>query len=166
MKKFHAERKLQQASLTYIVNNLLSKEEKNDLLELFQQFDTNGDGVLTKEEILNGYKTIMPFDDAEKEVERIMNEVDIDKSGTIDYNEFVLATINEQKVLNKEKLEATFKMFDKDGSGSISSDEIKSVLGKSVDMKVLEDMIKEVDTNGDGQISMVEVKEMMLKFLE
>ena len=166
MKKFHAERKLQQASLTYIVNNLLSKEEKNDLLELFQQFDTNGDGVLTKEEILNGYKTIMPFDDAEKEVERIMNEVDIDKSGTIDYNEFVLATINKQKLLNKEKLEATFKMFDKDGSGSISSDEIKSVLGKSVDMKVLEDMIKEVDTNGDGEISMVEFKEMMLKFLE
>ena len=166
MKKFHAERKLQQASLTYIVNNLLSKEEKNDLLELFQQFDTNGDGVLTKEEILNGYKTIMPFDDAEKEVERIMNEVDIDKSGTIDYNEFVLATINKQKLLNKEKLEATFKMFDKDGSGSISSDEIKSVLGKSVDMKVLEDMIKEVDTNGDGEISMIEFKEMMLKFLE
>ena len=116
--------------------------------------------------ILNGYKTIMPFDDAEKEVERIMNEVDIDKSGTIDYNEFVLATINKQKLLNKEKLEATFKMFDKDGSGSISSDEIKSVLGKSVDMKVLEDMIKEVDTNGDGEISMIEFKEMMLKFLE
>ena len=166
MKKFHAERKLQQASLTYIVNNLLSKEEKNDLLELFQQFDANGDGVLTKEEILNGYKTIMPFDDAEKEVERIMNEVDIDKSGTIDYNEFVLATINKQKLLNKEKLEATFKMFDKDGSGSISSDEIKSVLGKHVDEKVLDDMIKEVDINGDGEISLVEFKEMMLKFLE
>ena len=43
---------------------------------------------------------------------------------------------------------------------------IKSVLGKSVDMKVLEDMIKEVDTNGDGEISMIEFKEMMLKFLE
>jgi calcium-dependent protein kinase len=43
MKKFRAERKLQQAALTYIVNNLLSKEEKNELLELFQQFDTNGD---------------------------------------------------------------------------------------------------------------------------
>ena len=104
MKKFHAERKLQQASLTYIVNNLLSKEEKNDLLELFQQFDTNGDGVLTKEEILHGYQTIMPFDDAEREVQRIMTEVDIDKSGTIDYNEFVLATINKQKLLNKRNL--------------------------------------------------------------
>ena len=104
MKKFHAERKLQQASLTYIVNNLLSKEEKNDLLELFQQFDTNGDGVLTKEEILHGYQTIMPFDYAEREVQRIMTEVDIDKSGTIDYNEFVLATINKQKLLNKRNL--------------------------------------------------------------
>ena len=104
MKKFHAERKLQQSSLTYIVNNLLSKEEKNDLLALFQQFDTNGDGVLTKEEILHGYQTIMPFDDAEREVQRIMTEVDIDKSGTIDYNEFVLATINKQKLLNKRNL--------------------------------------------------------------
>ena len=104
MKKFHAERKLQQSSLTYIVNNLLSKEEKNDLLELFQQFDTNGDGVLTKEEILHGYQTIMPIDDAAREVQRIMTEVDIDNSGTIDYNEFVLATINKQKLLNKRNL--------------------------------------------------------------
>lgn len=166
MKKFRAECKLQKAALTYIVNNLLSKEEKNDLLELFQQFDTNGDGVLSKQEILHGYKQLMPFDDAEKEVERIMNEVDIDKSGTIDYNEFVLATINKQKLLNKEKLETTFKMFDKDGSGTITADEIKSVLGKAVDKKLLEEMVKEVDENGDGEISLVEFKEMMLKFLE
>ena len=57
-------------------------------------------------------------------------------------------------------------MFDKDGNGTISGDEIKAVLGKSGDMKVLDDMIKEVDTNGDGEISLVEFKEMMLKFLE
>lgn len=43
---------------------------------------------------------------------------------------------------------------------------MRAVLGKSVDIKVLEDMIKEVDTNGDGEISLVEFKEMMLKFLE
>ena len=49
--------------------------------------------------------------------------------------------------------------------GSISSDEIKSVLGKSVDMKVLEDMIKEVDTNGDGIISFEEFSAIMRKML-
>jgi calcium-dependent protein kinase len=166
MKKFHAERKLQQAALTFIVNHLMSKEEKNELLELFQAFDKNGDGVLTKEEIYEGYKSILGEVEASKEVERIMNDVDIDKSGTIDYNEFVLAATNRQTILNKEKLEATFRMFDKDGSGTISSEEIRSFLGNNfTDQKALDAIIKEVDANGDGEISLVEFKEMMLKFL-
>jgi calcium-dependent protein kinase len=166
MKKFHAERKLQQAALTFIVNHLMSKEEKNELLELFQAFDKNGDGVLSKEEIFEGYKSILGEVEATKEVERIMNDVDIDKSGTIDYNEFVLAATNRQNILNKEKLEATFKMFDKDGSGTISSEEIRGFLGNNfTDQKSLDAIIKEVDANGDGEISLVEFKEMMLKFL-
>ena len=166
MKKFHAERKLEQAALTYIVNNLVSKKEKNKLLEVFQSFDTNKDGVLSKKEILNGYKKIMPFEDATKEVEKIMNTVDIDGNGTIDYNEFVLATINKTKLLDKEKLEQTFKLFDKDGNGFISKEEIEEVLGTSViDSKELDKMIKEVDKNGDGQISLVEFKEMMVKLI-
>ena len=165
MKKFHAERKLQQAALTYIVNHLITKDDKNELLELFQQFDKNGDGVLSKEEIMEGYKAYLGELEAEKEAERIMQEVDMDQSGTIDYNEFVLAALNRQKVLNKEKLEATFKMFDKDGNGKISADEIRSILGSSSDKGSLEAIVKEVDANGDGEISLVEFKEMMLKFL-
>lgn len=167
MKKFHAERKLQQAALTYIVNNLLTKEERNELLDLFQSFDKNGDGILTKEEIFEGYKSILGEVEASREVERIMHDVDLDKSGTIDYNEFVLATTNRQKVLNKERLEATFKTFDKDGSGSISADEIRSMLGSSLtDKKALDAIIKEVDSNGDGEISLSEFKEMMVKYLK
>ena len=169
MRHFHTERKLQQASLTYIVNNLLSKEEKNELLSIFQKFDTNGDGVLSREEITNGYREYMPFeteDEIKKEVDRIFNDVDIDKNGTIDYNEFVLATINKNNLLNQERLESTFKMFDKDGNGSISRDEIKMVLGSSIDENVLNDIIKEVDINGDGEISIHEFKDMMIKFLK
>jgi len=166
MKKFHAERKIQQAALTYIVNHLLSKEEKNELLELFQSFDKNGDGVLSKDEIYEGYKSILGEVEAGKEVERIMNEMDIDKNGSIDYNEFVIAATNRQKVLNKEKLEATFKIFDKDGNGSISLDEIRSIVGNNfTDQKALEAVVKEVDINGDGEISLAEFKEIMLKML-
>lgn len=166
MKKFHASRKIQQAALIYIVNNLLSKDEKNELLEMFQAFDKNGDGVLSKDEIFEGYKSILGEVEATQEVERIMKEVDIDKSGTIDYNEFVMAAGNRQKLLNKEKLEATFKMFDKDGSGTISAEEIRSIFGNSfTDQKALNAIIKEVDSNGDGEISLTEFKEMMVKFL-
>ena len=167
MTKFHAQRKLQQAALTYIVNHLVSKKDKNELIELFQQFDKNGDGVLSKDEILAGYREILGDEDAEKEAKRIMEEVDLDKNGTIDYNEFIIASLSRQKLVNQEKLEATFKIFDKDGSGSISAEEIRTVLNVSTkDSRSIDKMIKEVDVNGDGEISLLEFKEMMLKFLE
>jgi calcium-dependent protein kinase len=167
MKKFHADRKLQQASLTYIVNHLMSKEDKNEMLEIFSSFDKNGDGVLTRDEIYEGYKNILGEVEAAKEVDRIMKEADLDKSGAIDYNEFLIACSNRQKLLNKEKLEATFKMFDKDGNGSISAKEIKDTLGSALgsDAKLLDQIISEVDDDGNKEISLKEFKEMMLKFL-
>ncbi len=59
-------------------------------------------------------------------------------------------------------------MFDKDNSGSISAEEIKSVLGvgkKVGSESVWEDIIKEVDVNGDGEVSFDEFQIMMGKFL-
>ena len=57
-------------------------------------------------------------------------------------------------------------MFDKDGGGSISVDEIKQVLsfGKnSLDESVVQQIIKQVDADGNGEISFDEFAEMMLK---
>lgn len=167
MKKFSADRKLQQASLTYIVNHLMSKEDKNELFQVFSKFDKNGDGVLTKDEIYEGYLEIVgDKDEAKAEADKIMKAADIDKNEKIDFNEFLMACTNRQKLLNKEKLEQTFKMFDKDGSGSISASEIKAVLCPSLnDSKAIDQLIKEVDEDGNKEISLKEFKDMMLKFL-
>jgi calcium-dependent protein kinase len=51
-------RKLEQAAISYIVNQLVSKEERNKLMKQFQEWDTNGDGVLSREEIFEGYKNL------------------------------------------------------------------------------------------------------------
>ena len=48
--------------------------------------------------------------------------VDIDGSGEIDYSEFVNAAINRTKLLSTDRLKKAFGMFDKDGSGTISTD--------------------------------------------
>ena len=54
--------------------------------------------------------------------------VDADNSGFIDYTEFIVATVNTDEFNSNEFLQAAFKMFDKDGSGSISADEMGNAL--------------------------------------
>ena len=95
-------------------------------------------------------------------------KVDTDGSGEIEYSEFVVATMNEKNLLNNNKLQTAFKMFDKDGGGSISIDEIKQVLsfGQNLDDEVINQIIKQVDANGDGEISYDEFAQMMLKNIE
>lgn len=92
-------------------------------------------------------------------------KIDADGSGVIEYSEFVVASMNEKNLLNNSKLQTAFKMFDKDGGGSISIDEIKQVLsfGQNLDEEVIAQIIKQVDANGDGEISYEEFAEMMLK---
>ena len=91
---------------------------------------------------------------SEEEVDKMFREIDIDGNGTIDYTEFVMATMNQQNMMSNDKLMQAFKMFDKDGSGTISADEIRNVLGSGSTLTedAIEDIIKEVDENGDGEI--------------
>ena len=73
-------------------------------------------------------------------------QADIDNSGTIDYGEFLAATMHLNKMEREENLIAAFAYFDKDGSGYITIDELQQA---SKDFGLgevhLDDMIKEID---------------------
>ena len=86
--------------------------------------------------------------------------VDVDHSGEIDFSEFVTATVNRGNLLQDEKLKAAFAVYDKDGSGSISTDEIKEVLGVggNISEEVWAQIVSEIDENGDGEVSFDEFK--------
>lgn len=98
-------------------------------MDVFKSLDTNNDGKLSKDELITGYKKHLSQIDAEIEVQKIMTVADSDGSGYIDFTEFVTATIDKKNLLSKERIETAFKLFDKDGSGSISVDELKFLLG-------------------------------------
>jgi calcium-dependent protein kinase len=168
LKNFKAESTMKQATFAFIAAQLLSKSEKDNLAKVFREFDKNGDGKLSMDEIkdgyLNHYGKVMSDDD----VERMFAAVDTDNSGFIDYSEFVVAAMNEKNLVTNERLAAAFKMFDKDGSGIISSDEIREVLGFGNDLtnEAVDKIIKEVDENGDGEISFEEFVTMMKKLVD
>mmetsp|Transcript_64864 Transcript_64864/g.74557 ORF Transcript_64864/g.74557 Transcript_64864/m.74557 type:complete len:496 (-) Transcript_64864:1106-2593(-) len=168
LKSFSARNKLQQATLTFMASQLTTREERHELQKAFKALDANNDGKVSREELIEGYKKI--YGDlalAEEEATRILDAVDADGSGSIDYTEFVIATMNRKNMLSNEKLKIAFDMFDKDGSGSISALEIRDVLQGEEEFtdNVWNDLIKEVDENGDGEISFDEFKEMMLKMV-
>jgi calcium-dependent protein kinase len=54
---FHSHAVIKAATLTYIGSQLLGKEEREELARVFRKLDANGDGKLSKEEILTGYQT-------------------------------------------------------------------------------------------------------------
>ena len=118
--------------------------------------------MLSKYELTVGYRMIYQ-EYAADEVERIFAKVDIDGSGQIDYSEWVVATIDKEKLLTQEKLQAAFNLFDKDGGGSINATEVKDVLcsGQNLDDDVWDKVINEVDNDGNGEIDFEEFKEMM-----
>lgn len=169
MKKFRADHKLQKATLTFIASQLSTKSERDEMMNVFKAIDTDNNGALSREELINGFSQIFGEgqENIEEEVDKIMSNVDTDHSGEIDYTEFIIATMNRQKLLSKERLQAAFNAFDKDGSGSISSDELKQMLGGAGTHadSMWDELIQEVDQNGDGEIDLKEFTDMMLKHL-
>ena len=165
LKGFNASSKLKQATYAFIAAQLLSKNEKEQIDSVFRAMDVNGDGKLSKEEIKNGYAEFFGKSLSDDEIDEMFARVDQDGNGEIEYTEFVVATMNEKHLLSSNKLQTAFKMFDKDGGGSISTDEIKQVLsfGQTLDEEVINSIINQVDENGDGEISYDEFAQMMLK---
>jgi calcium-dependent protein kinase len=168
MKRFKRNKQFEQATISFIVNQLITKEERTELMKQFTEWDKNGDGVLSKEEILEGYRNTYGSADPD-EVDNMIKSVDLDGNGVIDYNEFLNCTMNRDKIISKKNLEYAFKAFDKDNSGAISIDEIMLIFKKTnndVDIKVFENMIKEADVNGDGEIEFDEFKDIMENFFK
>lgn len=162
------EHKLQQAALMYLATHMISKQEEEKLKEIFVAIDENADGKLSREELIKGYSLIEPAaKDVEAKVDEMMKNLDSDHSGAIDYSEFIVGLMDKKKLLSESNLKQAFDLFDKDKSGTLTRDEIKSILGvgKNMSEKVWEEVIKEVDKNNDGLICFEEFKIMMNKFV-
>ena len=163
LKNFYATQKLQQLTLAYIVHNLVNIDEIKKLRSIFLKFDSNGDGHLTKDELMHGLMEMMEKEEAKKEVNRLMEIIDTDGNGFIEYEEFLRASMDKDKLLSKKNLQIVFDFLDKNKNGKISYDEIKDILDKENKSEddIWKALVNEVDLDGDGEISFNEFVYMM-----
>lgn len=169
LSKFQAGYKLQQAALMYLATQVMSEEDKGELQKIFTTIDKNGDGKLSREELINGFMSFgEPYSKAVRKVNEIMDSLDTDKNGYIGYSEFLMALMDKKQMLSRANLIQAFNTFDRNKDGYIVASEIKTLLGIGQDYseETWGEIVNEIDKNQDGKISFKEFEEMMRKFLK
>ncbi|KAK3148496.1 hypothetical protein QOZ80_3BG0295760 [Eleusine coracana subsp. coracana] len=160
LRKFSAMNKLKKLALRVIAERL-TEEEIAGLREIFKAVDVKNRGVITFGELREGLRRYgTGLDD--NEISDIMEAADKDNNITINYEEFIAATVPLNKIEREEHLMAAFTYFDKDGSGFITVDKLQRACGEhNMEDTFLEEIILEVDQNHDGQIDYAEFVAMM-----
>ncbi|XP_054777969.1 calcium-dependent protein kinase 2-like [Prosopis cineraria] len=161
MKQFRAMNKLKKLALKVIAENL-SEEEIKGLKAMFTNMDTDNSGSITYEELKTGLARI-GSQLSEAEVKQLMDAADVDGNGTIDYIEFISATMHRHRLERDEHLYKAFQYFDKDNSGYITRDELETAMTQHGmgDEATIKEIISEVDADNDGRINYEEFCTMM-----
>ncbi|XP_047341339.1 calcium-dependent protein kinase 19-like [Impatiens glandulifera] len=161
MKQFRAMNKLKQLALKVIAENL-SEKEIQGLKAMFSNIDTDKSGTITYEELKTGLAQL-GSKLTEAEVKQLMEAADVDGNGSIDYIEFITATMHRHKLDRDEDVYKAFQYFDKDNSGYITRDELEIAMKEHGmgDEATIKDIISEVDSDNDGRINYSEFRTMM-----
>lgn len=136
-----------------------------DYRDAFEMFDKDKDGTITVRELANVMRSLNQ-DPSEQELQDMIAEVDVDGNGRIDFEEFVSLMNRRSKETDiEEEVINAFRVFDKDGNGLISSNELRQVmtsLGDRLTDEEADEMIREADVDGDGYINYEEFVRMMM----
>ncbi|KAI8005218.1 Calmodulin-like protein 5 [Camellia lanceoleosa] len=153
-----------QHSLSDII--ILRRMDADELRRVFQMFDKNGDGRITKKELNESLENMGIFI-PDSELTQMIEKIDVNGDGCVDIDEFgaLYQSIMDEKDEEEDMREA-FKVFDQNGDGFITVEELRSVLA-ALGLKqgrTVEDcrrMIMKVDVDGDGMVNFNEFKQMM-----
>ncbi|KAG0464276.1 hypothetical protein HPP92_019916 [Vanilla planifolia] len=145
--------------------DLLTNEQISEFREAFCLFDKDGDGRITVEELATVIGSL-GHNPSQEELQDMIDEVDFNRNGTIEFGEFLSLMARKMKETDaEEELREAFKVFDKDQNGYISANELRNVmmnLGEKLTDEEVDLMIKEADMDGDGQVNYEEFVRMMM----
>ena len=106
----------------------VQSSELVNLKQMFLRLDTSQDGFLSVDELQVGMGQVLGLMRAgSQDWEQLVTQLDTNQDGKIDYGEFITAAVNRTRLLNEENLRIAFNLFDKDGNGLISKEELRAV---------------------------------------
>merc|ERR1719464_1575156 len=144
----------------------LTEEQKQEIKEAFDLFDTDGSGTIDSKELKVAMRAL-GFEPKKEEIRKMIDDIDKDGSGAIDFNEFLeMMTQKMSEKDSREEILKAFRLFDDDETGFITLKNLRRVakdIGENMGDEELQEMIDEADRDGDGQISEEEFLRIMQK---
>ncbi|KAG6520315.1 hypothetical protein ZIOFF_017363 [Zingiber officinale] len=155
LKQFRAMNQFKKAALR-VIAGCLSEEEIKGLKEMFKNMDSDNSGTITLEELKKGLAS-QGTKLSEFEVKQLMEAADADGNGTIDYEEFITATVHMNRMDREEHLYTAFHY--------ITKEELEQALKEKdlYDGEEIKEIISEADVDNDGRINYEEFAAMMRK---
>jgi calcium-dependent protein kinase len=129
----------------------LTSEESAKVMEDFRQIDSNQTGTISMVELKD--VLVKKYNIADEEATKVFNSMDTNNDEQIHYSDFLAAMLTTRITLHNDLLQRTFKKFDTDGSGYITLDNLREVLGDMAKGQDVSELLAEADYVKDGRIS-------------
>ena len=152
-----------------------ASSHKLDLKSVFEGIDTSGDGFIGKAELAQAFEMLgVAVDKATGQA--LWDHFDPNKSGSINYGEFVWAFFNRRAFVRQYKksvsgltetqVASKFHHFDSNGNGTLTPKELgKLIASLGIVMSDMEQqvLISKFDVDGDGEIDIKELRAFIEK---
>ena len=120
--------------------------------EHFDRYDTDGNGSIAGEE-LGPLMESLGHSTSERQMNAFLNSVDIDRNGSVEFDEFVALIAKKMK---SDRVLKYFQALDKNGDGYLSAEELSSAMaasGQNASGDSLARYMAKADKNGDGRVN-------------
>jgi len=168
----------------HCITSQLNLSQVDSLRQQFKHYDRSDDGRLDLLELRQVLEDAGVADGNDLEI--VIESLDKDRSGLVEYSEFLAGCVSLASNAVKQQLQTAFAIFDLDGSGSITLDELKHVLTDGPnsevsptrppsaapgqkpivqvlpDGKTVEEVMQDLDTNKTGRVEFAEFERYLL----
>lgn len=169
--------------------SIFNQEDIADFKEVFEFYDDQKKGVVTSTQVRTTLRALIPKP-KEDDIDALYDDIEKNKDGVVDFNGYLdvlhnaIEAIRKQQKLDKKSLKKnqvktfdtdlteeqlneireSFNMFDQNGDGTISIEELKEVmtnLGQSVSDENIQEMLEDVDTDAEGNLDFESFRKIM-----
>jgi len=137
--------------ILFSIAKLCQDDEVRQLKKIFMEFDKDNSGSIDKDEV-KGIFDKLGIQSSEAELVMIWSSLDFHRDGTVNYTEFLAASLSSSFFLTEEKLKFIFKFFDEKNNDYITPLVIVNVMKQNEIPIDQSDVLAIFEGNGEKKI--------------